>query len=78
MARIKITGFNEAKVIEDVFASSMVDVAYIDEITTGAIYIVGDVGIDFEKPADFQWIKEVIEDTFAQYNVMKLEITLLK
>ena len=78
MARIKITGFNEAKVIEDVFASSMVDVAYIDEITTDAIYIVGDVGIDFEKPTDFKWIKEIIEDTLAQYNVMKFEITLQK
>jgi hypothetical protein len=78
MARIKIVGFNDANVIKDIFASSMVDVAYIDEVTPDAIYIIGDVGIDFQKPDDFEWIKEVIEDTLAQHDLRNLRITLAR
>jgi hypothetical protein len=76
MARIKLVGFGDAKTIEDIFASSMVDVAYIDEVTPDAIYVIGDIGINFERPEDFVWVKEVIEATLAQYNVRNLEITL--
>ena len=78
MARIKIVGFEDAKEIEDVFASCMVDVAYVDEVTTDAIYVTGDVGIDFEKREDFEWVKEVIEVTMAHEGAEKLEISLAK
>jgi hypothetical protein len=76
MVRIKIVGFEDARTIEDVFASDMVDVAYVDQITPDAIYVIGDVGIDFERPEDFAWVKEAIEATLAQYNVTNLGITL--
>ena len=76
MARIKLVGSRDAKTIEDIFASSMVDVAYIDEVTPDTIYVIGDVGVDFEQSADFVWVKEIIETTLADYDVRNIEITL--
>ena len=78
MTRIKIVGFGDAKAVEDIFGSSMVDVAYVDEVTSDAIYVVGDIGIDFERPGDFAWVKEVIETTLAQHDVRDLGISLAR
>jgi hypothetical protein len=75
MARMRIGGFRDASIIEDIFASSMVDVAYVDEVTPDAIYVIGDVWIDFDRPEDFAWVKDVIETTLEEYGVRELEIT---
>ena len=56
-----------------------VDVAYVDDVTGDAIYVISDVGIDLENPEDFKWVKEVIEAFMAQEGVEeKLEISLAK
>ena len=49
--RLKLNGYRSASEVDSVFASSMVDVAYVDEITDDGIIILAD---DPKWPADQQ------------------------
>jgi hypothetical protein len=78
IARIRITGFRNAKTIDEIFASSLVDVAYVDEVLPDAIYAISDVGVDLERPEDFAWVKGVIESTLARHGEGPVAITLAR
>lgn len=64
--RIKLTGFRDASVIDAIFASSMVDVAYIDEIVPDAIYVISE---DPDNTADFTWLREIISQTLKDQGI---------
>ena len=72
--RLKLTGHHSAETVEDIFASSMVDVAYVIEATPDAVLIVAD---DASWPADredYDWLCTVIRETLADYGVKGIEM----
>lgn len=72
--RIKLTGFTDAAVIEAMFASNFVDIAYIDEIKGGAMYLVPDSGINFDNPDDVQWLTSILEPNFCEIGQPNIKI----
>ncbi len=54
----------------------MVDVAYIDEVTEDAVYVIADGGDDYEDPDTFTWIREVIRDVMRDQKIPNVRISL--
>ncbi len=63
-ARIRLTGFSDASVVESIFASDMVDVAYIDEVTPECIFIYTEPDVNLNNPSDYEWVKSIIKHAF--------------
>ena len=62
MTRIKISGYKYYESIQKAFDSRMVDIAYIDEIGDGEIYIVpDDQGFDFDDKKEIVWLISIIK-----------------
>jgi hypothetical protein len=72
--RLKLTGHRSAAAVEDIFASSMVDVAYVVEATSEAVLVVAD---DAAWPADredYDWLCSIIRQTLAAYGIKGIEM----
>ncbi|HEV8000399.1 MAG TPA: hypothetical protein VGP63_10995 [Planctomycetaceae bacterium] len=79
MARLKLEGYRSAAEVEDLFANVLVDIAYVDEVTDNAIYVIGDVGSDdYLDPDTFKWASELIREVLATWHcdVSDLRISL--
>jgi hypothetical protein len=75
--RLQLTGHRSAEEVKAVFASSLVDVAYVIETTTEAIFIVAD---DLSWPVDsndYDWLCSVIRETLAAHGIYGLELSLV-
>ena len=70
--RIKLTGYADAGVVEHIFTSSLVDVAYLDEVAEDGIYVVAENQLDLGDPGNLEWITSVIQSTLqssAQHRI---------
>lgn len=75
-ARIRLDGYSDAEAIEGIFASSLVDVAYVEEITPRGIFVTPDTSVNLNDPADFEWVKSVIQTTLEDYHQNGIRIEL--
>ena len=72
-SRIVLTGFTNADRIDGLFASRMVDVAYIDRMTPDAIYVISD---DPPATADYPWIADIIQHVLTEEGITGVNISL--
>jgi hypothetical protein len=75
--RLKLTGHSSADEVDAVFASSLVDVAYVIETTEAAVFVVADDPAWPTDGADYEWLCSVIKDTLAEYGMLGIELSLL-
>ncbi len=75
-ARIRLEGYSDAEAVQDIFASSLVDVAYVDEVTPRGIFVTPDVGVNLNDPADYEWVKSVIQSTLEDHRQHGVRIEL--
>ena len=72
--RLKLTGYQSASQIDSIFASRMVDVAYVDEITDDGIYVIADNPDWPSDSRDFDWLCSAIRETLEQCGVANVRI----
>jgi len=77
---LRLDGYTDSAAVDDAFASSLVDVAYIDEITPEAIFVLPDQAgsIDLDNPKDVEWLTDVIVTTLAEYGQSGVRLTLVR
>lgn len=75
--RLKLTGHQSAEEVEEVFASSMVDVAYVVEVVDDAVFIVADDDAWPVDTADFEWLCGITRDILASYGIIGIELVLV-
>ena len=63
---INLIGVRNTERLDTYFASSMVDVASIVAITSKAVKIVPDVGIDLSKQEDVDWLMEIVQIALSE------------
>lgn len=73
--QLRLTGHRSAEEVEAVFASSLVDVAYVIEAKADAVTIVADDPKWPIDPADYQWLCSVIKETLADNGINGVEIS---
>lgn len=62
MKIVTITGINNAQQLDDYFASSLVDIAYLGDVVDGKSQLLLDVGYDLEKNEDREWFISIIRN----------------
>ena len=62
--RIKLTGYSDPDVVTGIFASSLVDVAYVAEVTRHCIFVVTEPDVNLHNASDYEWVKSVIRQVF--------------
>jgi hypothetical protein len=72
--RVKLTSYSDATEVEDLFASSLVDVAYVDDIGPDGIYISGDDCIDLSSPKDYAWVTSLIEGVLRDHGIVGIRM----
>jgi hypothetical protein len=75
--QLKLTGYRSADEVDSVFDSCTVDVAYVVEKATDAIFIVAD---DPEWPldqADYEWLCSIVKETLATNGITGIELSLV-
>jgi uncharacterized protein (DUF1697 family) len=77
--RLRLDGYADAAIVNDVFMSCMVDVAHIDEVTSEAIFVVPDSAgcIGLDDPKDVEWLSEVIIRTLKEHGQAGVRVTLV-
>jgi hypothetical protein len=75
--QLRLTGHRSAELIEGVFESSMVDVAYVIEATDDSVSIVADDPKWPKDAADYQWLCSVIKGTLADNGISGVELSLV-
>lgn len=71
-----MTGHTSTDAVEKLFASSLVDVAYVIETTNDAIYMVAD---DPEWPADadeYEWLCSIIKEALLDQGIGSIHLSL--
>lgn len=72
-SRIKLTGYRDAGGIDNLIASWLVDVAYVDRIEDDAIYLISD---DPPESADYPWIADILSHTLNKHGITGVNIHL--
>ena len=67
---IKLTGYHDAAKLEEIFASDLVDVAYVDDVGPDSIHIIGDNCIDLSDPKDYAWAASLIEGVLQEHGIV--------
>jgi hypothetical protein len=62
-----LRGFTDADVVERIVDSSLVDVAYIEGISTSEILVKADPTVPLMSPDDYEWLRSVVEEALHQY-----------
>lgn len=57
---IILTGIKNSAKVDSYFASSMVDVAAVTEMSADSVKVVPDTGIDLSKQEDVDWLAGII------------------
>jgi hypothetical protein len=60
--------------VENLFASFLVDVAYIDETTPGAIFVVGGGTVSLADRAGYEWLASVIGQTLTDCGILRVQM----
>jgi len=74
--QLRLTGHRSAEEVEAVFASSLVDVAYVIEATGDIVSIVADNPEWPVDAADYAWLCSVIKETLADNGINGIELSL--
>ena len=74
--RIRLTGFHDAAKVENIFASFLVDVAYVDDIGPDGIDIIGDDCIDLSDSKDYAWATSLIEGVLRDHGIVDIFLEL--
>ena len=72
-SRIKLTGYRDAGEIDNLIASWLVDVAYVDRIEDDAIYLISD---EPPESADYPWIADILSHTLTKHGIAGVTIEL--
>ena len=75
--RIRLTGFHDAAKVESIFASFLVDVAYVNDIGPDDIDIIGDDCIDLSDPKVYAWAASLIEDVLRGHGIVDIAMELI-
>jgi hypothetical protein len=73
--RIKLTGHRSAEEIDTIFSRSLVDVAYVIDATSDAVFIVAD---DPEWPSnaeDRDWLFSIINETLVSEGITNCQLS---
>jgi hypothetical protein len=73
--RLKITKYRSAQEIVSAFASHLVGIAHIDEVTDDGIYFVADDPNWPVDQRDYDSLCSVVKETLAYLWIMTIEIT---
>ena len=72
-SRIKLTGYRDTDEIDNLIASWLVDVAYVDRIEDDAIYLISD---EPPESADYHWIADILSHTLTKHGIVGVNIEL--
>ena len=61
MNELTINGLRNVQMINDYFASSMVDIAYIKEMGIGCVKVALENGIDIDNENDRLWLSGILQ-----------------
>jgi hypothetical protein len=75
--RLRLAGYRSANEVEEIFASFLVDVAYVVGGTPDALHVVADDPAWPADSEDYNWLCEVIRETLATHGIMDIELALL-
>jgi hypothetical protein len=75
--RLKLTGHCSAEEVDAIFASFLVDVAYVIEETAEAVYIVADDAAWPTDRTDYDWLCSIIKETLANNGIQGVELSLV-
>jgi hypothetical protein len=73
--RIKLSGYRDADEIAKIFASSMVDIAYVDRVVDDAILAIPD-DPDLDTEASYEWLRTVINEALQSAGISGVSIEL--
>jgi hypothetical protein len=68
--RIKLTGYDNAAKVVDIFASDLVDIVYVDDVGPDGIEIIGDDCVDLSDPGDYTWATSLIECVLRDHGIV--------
>lgn len=74
--RLKLTGHRSAEEVDAIFASCLVDVAYVVDTTPTAVFVVADDPAWPTDPADYEWLCSIIRETLADHKMNRIEFVL--
>ena len=74
--RLKLTGYPSAEQVNAIFASSLVDVAYVVETTPEVAYIVADDSDWPSNPTEYEWLCSMIRDTLAEHGIRDVALAM--
>lgn len=74
MQKIQLLGIQNPIKLEKYIDTSMIDVAYIDEVQNDSIRILLDEGIDINNPDDKIWLDELFKKAFLECQEYKVKI----
>jgi hypothetical protein len=63
---IRLTGVKDAQAVDSFFASSLVDVAYVQTVSGDTVEVTVDESINLSNADDRQWIKELLVRSLAE------------
>jgi hypothetical protein len=73
---IKLAGYHDAANVEGIFASDLVDVAYVHDVGPDSILIIGDNCIDLADPKDYAWATSLIEGVLRDQGIVGIRMEL--
>jgi hypothetical protein len=73
---LKLTGHPSPERIDEIACSQLVDVAYVVEATSEAVYFVADDPAWPTDEADFEWLCSVIRETLAEHGILDVALSL--
>ncbi len=76
-ARLKLTGHRSTDKVNDVFATSLVDVASVADVTGGAVYIAADNPAWPTDAADVEWLCSVVRVTLASRGIAGIQLSFI-
>lgn len=74
MQKIQLIGIINLEKLENYIESSMIDIAYIDEVQNDSIRLLLDERIDIENPDDKIWLDELFKKAFLECQEYKVKI----
>jgi hypothetical protein len=69
-----LTGHRSGEEVDAVFASSLVDVAYVIEVTPDAVLVVADDPAWPTDQVDYHWLCSVIQETLGAHGIAGVEL----
>jgi hypothetical protein len=74
--RLKVSGLANIAATANAL-ESLIDIAYVDEVSSEAVFLIGDVGTDLNNPADLEWLENLIVEILEQIGVSGAQFSVL-